>query len=69
MNIKETTKSVIKIIDKENNKKLQDTVKDSLQPPVISQPIIQKEIQIEQIDDLLDLFNEKILSLIKIYED
>lgn len=69
MNIKETTKSVIKIIDKENNnKKLQDTVKESLQPPVISQPIIQKEIQIEQIDDLLDLFNEKILSLIKLYE-
>lgn len=57
------TKSVIKIIDKDN-KKVNNIEK---QKASVQVPIIQKEIVPESIDDLLDLFNEKILSLIKIH--
>lgn len=61
------TKSIIKIIDNDTKKLVKEEEKvDNQQNKQQTIPQIQQEYAPESIDQLLDLFNEKILSLIKI---
>ena len=61
------TKSIIKIIDDDSKKLVKEEEKvDNRQNKQQIIPQIQQEYAPESIDQLLDLFNEKILSLIKI---
>ena len=61
------TKSIIKIIDNDTKKLVKEEEKvDNQQNKKQIIPQIQQEYAPESIDQLLDLFNEKILSLIKI---